>query len=129
MFSGQFFVKNAKKTLEHFLNGPNRTNFQNRKNAEIAGNSVKNGLFDLFHQNPSIFQDIYMKFCTHICLTGFFHIYSGFLKIQKKNPNFLKNIFLIIFQNFQKSRQQFDRKVHSQSSVENQLFLSFKLFV
>ena len=32
-------------TLEHFLNGPKRTKFENRENAEIPVNSVKSGLF------------------------------------------------------------------------------------
>ena len=71
-------------TLEHFLNGRNRKNFENRKNAEIAGNRVKNGRFrPSKRQNSDIFQDIYLKFCTRIHLTGLFHIYSGFLKIRK----------------------------------------------
>ena len=45
MFLVQFFVNNAKMTLEHFLNVPNQTNFENRENTEIAGNSVKTGRF------------------------------------------------------------------------------------
>ena len=47
MFLGQFFVMNAKNDTRTLLNGPNGTNFKNREYAEIAGNSVKNGLFDL----------------------------------------------------------------------------------
>ena len=93
-------------TLEHFLNGRNRKNFENRKNAEIAGNRVKNGRFrPSKRQNSDIFQDIYLKFCTRIHLTGLFDIYSGFLKIRKISKNILKIIFLLIifynFQNFQ----------------------------
>ena len=77
---------------KHFLNGRNRTKFENSKNVEIPGNSVKNG-----HFRPSkchklvIFQDIDLKFCTHIHLIGFSHIYSGFLKI--------RNFSLKIFEN------------------------------
>ena len=83
-------------TLEHFLNGPNRKCFESRKNAEIARNSVKNGLFQPSkHQNSVIFQDIHMTFCTHIYLTWFFHIYTLF-ENSKKNPQFLKIIFLLI---------------------------------
>ena len=48
MFLGQFFVKNTKMTLEYFLNYPNRTNFNNRKNAKMAGNSVKKWPFSRF---------------------------------------------------------------------------------
>ena len=99
MFLGQFFVKNAKITLEHFLNGPNRTNSESRKNAEITGNSVKNGRFQPSkHQNLGIFQDIYLKFCTHIHLAWLFHIYSGFLKIWKRFLQFFENnIFWWLF--------------------------------
>ena len=95
MFLGQFFVKNAKMTLEHFLNGLNRTNFENRKNAEFARNGMKNDRFrPSKRRNSGIFQDIYLKFCTRINLTGLFHIYSGFSKIRKFSPNcFENNIF------------------------------------
>ena len=77
------FIKNDKMTLKHFLSGPNRTTFENHENAEIPANSLKNG-----HLRPSkchklsIFQDIDLKFCAHIHLRGFFHIYS-FLEISK----------------------------------------------
>ena len=76
--------ESQKTTQEHLLNSPNRTNFENWENADIAGNSVKNGRFrHSKHQNSVIFQDMHLKFCTRIHLTGFFHIYSVFLKIQK----------------------------------------------
>ena len=93
-----------KLTLEHFLNDPNWTNFENFENTEIARNSMKNGLFQHSkHQNSGIFQDIYLKFCTHIYLTGFFDMYSVFWKC-KKIPHFLKImlfwLFLKIFQKF-----------------------------
>ena len=41
----RFFVKDAKIALEHYLNGPNRTKFDNRENIEIPGNSVRSGVF------------------------------------------------------------------------------------
>ena len=44
MLLGQSFVKNTKIALEHFLNGPNWTKFENRNNAQILVNSVKSGL-------------------------------------------------------------------------------------
>ena len=66
-------------TLEHFLNRPNQTDYENRENAEIAGNSVKNGNFRTSkHDNSVTFQDMYLIFCTHVHLTQFFHIYSVF---------------------------------------------------
>ena len=59
MLLGQFIVKTRKIALEHFLNGPNRTNFETRKNAEIAGNSVKNGRFrPSKRQSSGIYQDV-----------------------------------------------------------------------
>ena len=40
-FLGYFFVKNAKVALEHFLNDPNRTKFENRENIENREIPVK----------------------------------------------------------------------------------------
>ena len=45
MYLGQIFVKNAKMTPENFLDDPNWTEIENRKNAEILVNSVKIGFF------------------------------------------------------------------------------------
>ena len=65
-----FLSRTRQMTLEHFLNDPKRKIFECRENAE---NSVKNGSFrPSKHQNSVIFQDIYLKFCTHIHRTGFF---------------------------------------------------------
>ena len=75
---GSFSSRTRKITLNHFLSGPNWTKFENREKVVIPGNSMKN-----CHFRPSkchklvIFQDIYLKFCTHVHLTGFFHIYFG----------------------------------------------------
>ena len=41
MYLGQIFVKNAKMTIELYLNGQNRKKFENWKNAEILANFVK----------------------------------------------------------------------------------------
>ena len=85
-------------TLEHFLSGPNRTNFENRKYAEITGNRVKNDRFrPSRRQNSGIFQEIYLKFCIRIDQTGLSHIYSGFLKIRKFSPLFFKIFFVDYF--------------------------------
>ena len=82
MFLGQVSVKNAKMTQEHFLNGPNRTKCDHRKNAEIAVNSVKSGLLGHSRrQNSAVFQNIDLKFCTHIHRRVFFHKHSLFSKI------------------------------------------------
>ena len=74
-----FSSTTPKMTLEHFLNGPNRTKFENRKNADIAETNVKMTVFDL--QNAkfrAFFQLIYLTFCTRIHKTGPCHIYSSF---------------------------------------------------
>ena len=106
------------------------TNFKNRKLTEMAETAWKMLFFrPSKHQSSVIFQDIYLTFCTHIHLTGLFHIYSGFWKFEKKIC-FLNNIFFLIiiqnfrnFQNLENLRLKFDRNVHSQPSVENQSFL------
>ena len=68
----------AKNDRKHFLKDPNRTKFENRENAEIPGIGVKNDHFrSLKCHKLVIFQDIDLKF-SHMHLTGFFHIYSGF---------------------------------------------------
>ena len=40
-------------TIDHFLNAGNRTNFENRENPEIAGNSVKNWPFSGLQNNKT----------------------------------------------------------------------------
>ena len=81
MFLGQFFVITPKNDPRTLLNGPNRTNYENRKNAGIAGNGVKKDPFGPSKsQNSGIFQDIYFKFCIRIHLTGYFHIYTVFFE-------------------------------------------------
>ena len=117
MFLGSFSLRTRKMTLEHFLNGRDRTKFENRENVEIAGISVKNVLFrPSKYPNSAIFQDVYMKFCTHIHLTGVFHIHSGFFENSKKIPIFWKYGFCWLFfkrnqdvENLKKSRYLFDK--------------------
>ena len=97
------FSRMRKMTLERYLNGPNWTNFENRKNTEVARNSVKNRIFwSSKHQNSVIFQNIYLKFYTHIHLTGVFLIFSGVLKIRKMSSIFLKCNFVDYFSKFSK---------------------------
>ena len=96
MFLGQFFVKNAKNDPRTLFERPkSEKKIENRKNAEIAGNGVKNDRFrPSKRQNSDIFKDIPLKLCTRIHLTGLFHIYSGFLKFENF-PHFLKIILFV----------------------------------
>ena len=94
-FGVSFSSRMRKMTLQQLLNGKNRKKLKIGK--IIRKKQRENGLFrPSKHQNSVIFQDIYMKFCTHIHLAGFFHIYSGISKIQKSSQHFLKILFLLI---------------------------------
>ena len=74
------FVKNVKNDSRTLLNSLYRAKFENPENAEIPGNIVKIGLFRLLkYQNTVVFQDVNLKFCKHIHLSGFFRIHSVFL--------------------------------------------------
>ena len=71
------FYQECKITIEHFLNGRNRTKFENRENAEILVINVMSGLFGHSkRQNSAVFQDINVKYCTHINRQVLVHIYS-----------------------------------------------------
>ena len=41
MILGNILLNNAKMAQKHFMNGPNRTKYDNKKNAEIHVNIVK----------------------------------------------------------------------------------------
>ena len=74
-------------TTEHFFNGPNRTTFEHRKIAKILVNNVKSGLFGHSkRENSAVFQDINLKFYTHIRRQVFLHIIPVF-----ENSIFLEN--------------------------------------
>ena len=63
-----FSWRTRKMTLKDFLSRPNVKNFENRENAEIAGNSVNNGRFrPSKHQNSVIFK---------MSTWNFVHIYT-----------------------------------------------------
>ena len=77
------------------------------------------------------FEDIYLKFCTRVQVTGLFYPY--FLFKFKNAPQFFGkyDLLLIIFfynlknfPNFDNTREHFARNVHSQHSAENQSLLS-----
>ena len=90
-------------------------------------------VFDFFNIRTLLFKYIYLKFCTHIHRTKFFHIYSS----SKKFNNFLWGFLdVIIYQLFSQIFRIFEilkiheteRAVNSQHCVENQLVPSFNLF-
>ena len=100
MFLG-LFCQEREMTIEHFLNGPSRTQFENRENPEIVGNRMKSGLFrSSKHQKYVNFQDLCMTFCVHIHLPEFFRIFFGRSKIRRKNPIFKNILVFIIFKIF-----------------------------
>ena len=74
----------------------------------MTGNRVKNSPFrPSKHQKPVIFQDIYLTFCTHINLTGLFHIHFCFPSKCEKIPNFLENIIVdYYFSKFSKLKKK-----------------------
>ena len=79
-----FSSRMPKLTIEHFWNGPNRTKIENQENTEIPGKSVKMVIFDLYNAKARSFSKylLYILYLHIIHPTGFFHIYSGFLKIR-----------------------------------------------
>ena len=107
MFLGHFIVKNAKNDPRTLFERPKSDKFKKkRKNADIAGNSVKSGRFrPLERQNSGIFHDIYLKFCTRLHPRELFHLYSVFRKFEIFPEFFENNVFLLIifykFQNFE----------------------------
>ena len=132
MFLVRFSATTQKTTPEHFLNGPNRTKIENRKNAEILVNSVKSGRFGHSErQNSAVFKDSDLNVCTHILQQVFYTYIAVFWKL-KILENFGKqNILMTIFTNFQKfqnMRPQFDSHVQSACCAENQVALSLKLY-
>ena len=87
MFLGQIFAKNAKKWhflkhLKHFLKHQNRSKNKIRKITVKSRNDVKSACFwHVLCHISAIFEDIDLKFCTHIYQLLPSNILSGFLKI------------------------------------------------
>ena len=98
MFLGQFFVKNTKMTLEYFLNYPNRTNFNNRKNAKNGGKQrEKMAFFEVQNTKTRPFFRIYAWNSVHIYTwQGYFTYIPFFLKIRKSH-HFLKIAFFLLY--------------------------------
>ena len=58
--------KLRKASLEHYLDGLNRTIFVNKENTEFSGNSVKSDyLFSKYQRNATL-HDVYLKLCARI---------------------------------------------------------------
>ena len=67
MFKVISFIRNVYNNPRALFERPNRPKCENRESTEILGNSVKNGRFrPSKYQNSVIYQDIYLKLCTHI---------------------------------------------------------------
>ena len=82
MFLGQIFAKNAKMTLKHFLKRQNQSKNKIRKITVKSRNDVKSACFwHVLYYISAIFEDIDLKFCTHIHETLPSNICYGFLKI------------------------------------------------
>ena len=109
-------------TLEHFLNGSNRTKFKNGEDAEIPGNSVKNWHFrPLKCYKLVIFSRYRLEILYTYTPNRFFSHMFRVLEIRKfslkilEYYNFRDNF--LNFQNFENLRYQFDSTVHPQPYV------------
>ena len=81
MFLGRIFTKNAKNDSKHFLKRQNRSKNKIRKITVKSRNDVKSACF--LHVScyiSAIFEDIDLKFCTHIHETLPSNILFGFVK-------------------------------------------------
>ena len=90
-------------TLKHFLKHQNRSKNKIRKITVKSRNDVKSACFShvLCHIS-AIFEDIDLKFCTHIHQPLPSNILSGFLKILILRGKFLKNKKIVEnFENFE----------------------------
>ena len=94
-------------TLKHFLKRQNRSKNKIRKITAKSRNDVKSACFwHVLCYISAIFEDIDLKFCTHIHETLPSNICYGFFEILIWGETVWKikklNLFLKIFQNFQK---------------------------
>ena len=100
-------------TLKHFLKRQNRSKNKIRKITVKSRNDVKSACFlHVLCYISAIFEDIDLKFCTHIHETMPSNICYGFLKISilrgkilKKKKKMLKILEIVgNFQNFENPR-------------------------
>ena len=89
-----FSSRTRKMTLEHSLNGPNPTYFENRENAEIGRNIVKITFFDLRNTKTWPFYKIFCAILyTYTSDRALSQIFLFFNSI-KSSPHFIEdNIF------------------------------------
>ena len=67
MFLGQIFVKNAKNDPKTLFEASKSIKNKIRKITVKSRNDVKSACFDMFYViSQPIFEDIDLKFCTHI---------------------------------------------------------------
>ena len=105
-------------TPKHFLNSRNRKN-ENRKNVEIPGNSVKNCHFRHSKCHKLVnFQNIDLKFCTHIQMIGFSQTYSCF---------FFENL-KFSFENYESNRYYFPKKIIKISEIWDSSLIATFIF-
>ena len=82
MFLGQIFAKNAKNDPKTLLKHQNRSKNKIRKITVKSRNDVKSACFwHVLCHISAFFEDINLKFCTHIYQPLSSSILSGFLKI------------------------------------------------
>ena len=86
---GQFFIKDVKITLEHCLDGPCRTNLENRENARIPANRVSS-LTDIQNGKTQPFFNISVWNLVHIFSSHFayYSVLSQLFRFWKFNENF-----------------------------------------
>ena len=121
-------------TLKHFLKRQNRSKNKIRKITVKSRNVVKSACFwHVLCYISAIFEDIDLKFCTHIHEILPSKICYVFLKILVWGKLFRKekklDLFLKIFQNFQNfenPRQQFCSHTNSTSFYISQLIVALK---
>ena len=100
MFLGPIFAKNVKNDPKHFLKRQNRSKYKIRKIMVKSRNDVKSACFlDVLCHISAIFEDIDLKFCTHIHQPLTSNILYGFLKILILRGKILKSKKKIV-QNF-----------------------------
>ena len=81
-----FFVKNSKNYARTLIERPKSDEIWKSGKCRNPREQREKWPFSTY-RIPKLghFQDIYLNFCAHIHILRFFHIYSGFLKIQKKS--------------------------------------------
>ena len=92
-----FSSRTRKMTLKHFFKGPNRENFEKRKNVEIVGNSVKMTVFDLQNAKARAFFEISTWNYVHVYTWQASFTYIPVLWNFEKSQFFENNIYCSLF--------------------------------